>query len=242
MIWDADLYDSRHHFVTAHGNELLALLDAQPGERILDLGCGTGDHVAALRAAGVDAIGVDSSPAMIEQALTRHPGLPVSVADARDLDGGPFDGILSNAVLHWIPEAGQVAAALVRALRPGGRFVAEFGGAGNVAAIREGVAAQRTAPAAETWYFPTADEYSAVLRGAGFDVERAEIFDRPTRLDGDHGLANWVRMFGAHLLDGVPDPDDFLAELEDRLRPRLWRDGAWWADYRRLRVIARHPS
>ena len=238
MIWDADLYDGRHHFVTAHGDDLLSLLDARPGERILDLGCGTGDHVAALRAAGVDAIGVDSSAEMIERALVNHPGLPVSVGDARTLGGDGFDGVLSNAVLHWIPEAAQVSAAIARALRPGGRFAAEFGGSGNVAAIREGVAALRTDPPRGIWYFPTADEYSEVLRAAGFDVERAWMFDRPTRLDGDHGLANWVRMFGRHLLDGVPDEDAFLAELEELLRPRLWRDGAWWADYRRLRVVA----
>jgi hypothetical protein len=92
------------------------------------------------------------------------------------------------------------------------------------------------------WYFPTIGEYATVLERAGFTVSAAWLFDRPTRLDGEHGLAAWIRMFGEHLLHGLGDPDQYLAAVESALRPALWRDGNWWADYRRIRVVAIKPA
>ncbi|KUP97840.1 class I SAM-dependent methyltransferase [Thermobifida cellulosilytica] len=246
QTWDAELYDARHSFVTGYGAALLDLLDAAPGERVLDAGCGTGEHVAQLAAAGVDAVGVDASPAMVRRAAARFPGIRVSVADLRDLPfREEFDAVLSNAVLHWVPEAGRAAACLYSALRPGGRLVAEFGGAGNVSAIDTAARALRAGhglpEAASPWYFPTVAGYARVLEDAGFEVRAAWLFDRPTRLTGADGLAVWVRMFAPHLLAGVGDPDTFLAELGERLRATLYRDGSWWADYRRLRVVAVRP-
>ncbi|MBB4934572.1 trans-aconitate methyltransferase [Lipingzhangella halophila] len=248
--WDAELYDTRHSFVTGYGAELLTLLDAHPGERVLDAGCGTGEHVAELCAQGVDAVGVDASPDMVRRARERFPDLGVSVADLRDPAQTPeptgYDGVFSNAVLHWIPEAGRAAATLFAALRPGGRLVAELGGSGNIAAIdteaRRLRAGLSLADPASPWYFPTVAGYTAVLERAGFDVTGAWLFDRPTRLDGADGLRSWVRMFAGHLLAGVPDTDAFLVELDGRLRSSLYRDGAWWADYRRLRVTATRPE
>lgn len=243
QIWDAELYDTRHAFVAAHGAALLDLLAAAPGERVLDAGCGTGEHVARLAGAGVDAVGVDASPEMVRRAAARFLGLRISVADLRDLPfREEFDAVLSNAALHWVPEADRVAARLHAALRPGGRLVAEFGGAGNISAIDTAARALRAdhglPEAASPWYFPTAAEYARVLGDAGFEVRAIRLFDRPTRLTGEDGLAHWVRMFAAHLLAQVADPDAFLAELDERLRPTLYRDRSWWADYRRLRVVA----
>jgi trans-aconitate methyltransferase len=244
--WDADLYDAQHSFVSTLGNDLLDLVGAQPGERILDLGCGTGDHVVALLSTGAEAFGIDSSPEMIARAQAKHPGLPVSLADAREIDyHSGLDAILSNATLHWVPEADRAAAAITRSLRSGGRFVAEFGGAGNVGAL---VAAAESArarmgvpPARSPWYYPTIGEYATVLEAAGLQVSAAWLFDRPTRLDGEHGAANWLRMFAGHLLAGLPDPDAYLSAVEAALRPTLWRDASWWADYRRIRVVAIKP-
>ncbi|MFC7330902.1 class I SAM-dependent methyltransferase [Marinactinospora rubrisoli] len=241
--WNAELYDTRHAFVADLGTDLLDLLDARPGERVLDAGCGTGVHVNALRAAGVDAVGVDASPEMIERARARFPGIDVRIADLRTLDlPGGFDAVLSNAVLHWIPEAGRAAAAIAAALRPGGRLVAELGGAGNISTIDTGARRLRAElglpDPVSPWYFPGIADYAQVLTSAGLELTGAWLFDRPTRLTGADGLADWVRMFGAHLLDGVADTDAFLAALADRLRPACHRDGAWWADYRRLRVTA----
>ncbi|MEQ4207203.1 class I SAM-dependent methyltransferase [Actinopolymorpha sp. B9G3] len=243
MAWNADLYDAKHSFVTALGAEVVDLLAARPGEHVLDLGCGTGDHVAQLREAGVLAVGADASPAMIERAREKHPGLPVDVADARDLPyDRAFDAVLSNATLHWVQEADQAARSIARALRPRGRFVAEFGGAGNVATIVEAAEELRVdhgvGRSSCPWYFPTIGEYAAVLERSGFEVRQAWLFDRPTRLVGDDGLANWLRMFGQHLVADVSESVGFVESLVARLRPKLHRDGSWWADYRRLRIDA----
>lgn len=247
LSWDPDLYDARHAFVTGHGDALINLLDAAPGERVLDAGCGTGDHVAALTAAGVDAVGVDSSAQMAQRARSRFPGIRVVVADLRELSfRAEFDAVFSNAALHWVPEADRAASGLFAALRPGGRLVAELGGSGNIAAINTAAGAlraERGLPAADSpWFFPTIAEYARILQDAGFEVRSACLFDRPTKLATQDGLADWIRMFGAHLLAGVDDPGGFLTALSTRLRPALYRDGAWWADYRRLRVAAVKPA
>jgi trans-aconitate methyltransferase len=250
QTWDASTYDRSFGFVASYGNDLLELLAALPGERVLDLGCGTGDHVALLRSRRVVATGVDGSAEMVAQARAKYPDFPYfSVADARDLSGvaatapkDGFDAVFSNAVLHWILEPEAVAASVAALLKPGGRFVAEFGGSGNVATIIDGaqrLRAERGLPEADLpWYFPTVGAYATVLERAGLEVRSAWLFDRPTVLDGDHGLVDWCRMFGGFLLDGVDSSDEFLQALGERLRPALYRNGSWWADYRRLRVVA----
>jgi len=247
QVWNADLYDAKHAFIAAYGVDLLDLLAAKTGERVLDLGCGTGDHVHALRARGVDAVGVDASAEMIARALVKFPEATLRVADARSLGfAEEFDAVISNAVLHWVPEADAVAVSVAAALKPGGRLVAELGGAGNIATIAGGIDALRAArglpPAPPLWYFPTVGQYAAVLERAGLEVRQASLFDRPTKLDGEQGLVTWVRMFGSSLLSGVTDAPGLLAELDRRLRPSLYRDGHWFADYRRLRVVAVKPA
>ncbi len=248
-MWDAGLYDGRHAFVWENGRDLVDLLAPRPGERILDLGCGTGHLTARIARAGALVEGLDASEDMIAAARRAYPQVPFRVGDARRLDaGGPYDAVFANAVLHWIPEADRVAGEVARVLRPGGRFVAELGGQGNVAALRKGLdeAARGLglAPADPPWYFPSLAAYVGVLDRAGLDVTLAVLFDRPTPLEGDEGLRDWVRMFGRHVLAGVP-PDrhaEFLAGAEARLRPLLYRDGHWVADYRRLRVVAHKPD
>lgn len=243
MDWDATLYDSKHSFVAAFGAGVLELLDAQPGERVLDVGCGTGDHVAELRENGVIAAGIDASAEMIQRATDKFPGLPVTVGDVRALGiANTFDSVFSNATLHWVLDAREAATEIARVLRPGGRFVAEFGGSGNIATIEAAALAVRKElglpPTPRIWYFPTIGEYSTVLEQAGFEVNAAWLFDRPTRLDGADGMANWLRGFGSHLLDGLDLHGLDEASVAERVRPSLWHDGAWWADYRRLRITA----
>ena len=247
QTWDAALYDRHHGFVASYGQDLLELLAALPGERVLDLGCGTGDHVALLRSRRVVADGVDASAEMIARAEAKYPDFPYfSVADARELAvEDRYDAVFSNAVLHWVPEPERVAASVARALRPGGRFVAEFGGSGNVGTIiRAGqeVRAEAGLPAAPLpWYYPTVGEYATVVENVVLEVRSAWLFDRPTVLDGTAGLENWVRMFASFLVEGV-DEGKFFAALEERVRGALWRNGAWWADYRRLRLVAVKPG
>jgi trans-aconitate methyltransferase len=252
--WDAERYDRDFSFVAAYGETILGWLDAQPGERILDLGCGTGDLTTRLVQVGAEVVGLDADPAMARAFEHRLPGVPVVVADAQQpwptappFDR-PFDAIFSNAALHWMPDAHAVARSMAAALRPGGRLAAELGGVGNVATIHACVleAADRLGLPQPTWlrYFPTPGAYAAVLERAGFEVRQIELADRPTRLAGPDGLADWLLLFGEGALAHLSDEQRsaLVAEVVAIARPQLWQDGSWWADYRRLRVLAVHPA
>lgn len=245
--WNANLYDTRHAFVWEKARGVVDLLAAKAGERILDLGCGTGTLSAELAATGVTVIGIDRSPEMIAEARRKFPHLQFQVGDARSLQfDEQFDAVFSNAVLHWIPEAEEVIAGVVRALRPGGRFVAEFGGKGNVAEVVKSLEQALTALGiahlgANPWYYPGIAEYSSLLEKHGLEVREASLFDRPTELDdGESGLANWVAMFCGAFLDRVAphQREDFLRAVETAARPALWRHNHWELDYRRLRIAA----
>jgi SAM-dependent methyltransferase len=245
--WDAGLYDDRHSFVWKLAIGVLELLNAQPGERILDLGCGTGHLTAKIAETGAHAVGVDRSPEMIRQAKEKYPSLKFEVMDAREiaLDGN-FDAVFSNATLHWIKEPERVIAGIEKALRPGGRFVAEFGGRGNTGQLLKAIgdAWQKlgiAGPVPQPWYYPTLAEYASALEQQGFEVTHATLFDRPTPLDdGTRGLRNWLNMFGGAFVAGLPAAtrENLLAEIERELRPKLFQDDHWVMDYRRLRVVA----
>lgn len=245
--WSADLYDAKHSFVWEKGRDLLQWLVPERGERILDLGCGTGQLTSEIALSGAEVLGIDRSPDMIAEARRKFPTLRFEVADARHLSfTNEFDAVFSNAALHWIPEAASVAARIARSLKPGGRFVAEFGGSGNVrrvvAALEKsllsfGVPAEGVNP----WYYPSIAEYSALLEKHGIEVCRALLFDRPTKLeDGERGLAIWVQMFCGSYLQRVPETkrEDYLLTVEEAARPNLWKSDHWELDYRRLRVAA----
>ncbi len=240
--WDAHGYATHAGFVPALGDTVLALLQPRPGERILDLGCGDGVLSARLVAAGARVVGVDASPELVDAARAR--GVDAYVADghALDFDGG-FDAVFSNAALHWMRAPDAVLHGVHRALRPGGRFVAEMGGHGNVAAIVTAIrAAMRLhgLPASPfAWFFPTAAEYAHRLERHGFRVEAMALAPRPTPLPT--GLPGWLRTFANPFLAGH---DDAVAErvrdtAVELLAPAL-RDasGHWTADYVRLRFHA----
>jgi trans-aconitate methyltransferase len=239
--WDTRAYDRDFAFVSAYGAELLDWLDAQAGETILDLGCGTGELAATIAETGATVIGIDFDPAMIEAARQRLPDADLRVADAHDFTvERPVDAVFSNAALHWMPSSVEVLGCVSDALRDGGRFVAEMGATGNVAAVTGAVdQACREAglPARHwPWVFPSPAQYAAMLEDAGFEMRELDFRDRPTRLAGVDGLAGWLQMFAGGVLADVPS--DVLARAADVARPELWRDDAWWADYRRLRFRA----
>ena len=243
--WDARLYDDRHAFVWRSAASLVELLAPQRDERILDLGCGTGHLTAQLAAAGAEAVGIDASAAMIEEARHSHPGVQFVVADARDFrTDKPFDAVFSNAALHWVRPPEAAVRTIHDALRPGGRFVAEFGGRGNVervvAALRRLQSEYFPNAALPYWYFPSVAEYAALLEAAGLETREARLFDRPTPLEGPDGLRSWVRMFATDAVAAVaPNREaEFFARLEDDVRDELFRDAGWFADYRRLRITA----
>src|SRR5262249_46008512 len=148
-----------------------------------------------------------------------------------------FDAVFSNAALHWVKPPEAVIACVRRALKPGGRFVAEFGGKGNVqaiaAALTEAARAVGVEPPENPWYFPGIGEYPSLLEAAGLEVTFALLFDRPTVLEGEPGLRRWVEMFASWALSAVPAArrEEFFRRVEERLRPTLYQDGTWYADY-----------
>ncbi len=248
--WNPDLYQQQHSFVWQLSADLVAVLNPQPGEHIVDLGCGTGQLTAAIAAQAATVIGLDADPAMIAEAQQNFPHLTFQVADARTFTvPQAVDAVFSNAALHWIPAAATVAAQIGQALKPGGRLVAEFGGQGNVGTIRAAIAQARQdlgfgPSAAFAWYFPSIGEYAQVLESQGFEVRYATLYDRPTPLATEQGMRDWLRMFASRFwMDlTVEQQAELLTAIEAATRSTLYRDGQWWADYRRLRVVAVKPA
>ena len=244
--WNASLYDTTFAFVSTYGEDLITWLNPQPGESILDLGCGTGQLAHTIAATGAHVTGIDSSPAMIETAKKTFPDGDFRVADATNFSfPNQFDAVFSNATLHWIPDAERVIQNIVASLKPGGRFVAEFGGKGNVAhivnAIQDAIEETLHISVLSDWYFPSIGEYTPLLEKHGLAVDTALLFDRPTPLaDGEHGLRRWIEMFAAAFFRTVPPETQplILEKIEQQLRPALYQQGQWFADYRRLRILA----
>jgi len=243
--WDAELYEARHAFVWQFGESLVELLAPAVGEHILDLGCGPGQLTAKIAERGASVLGLDAAPEMIGQARQNYPHLHFVLQNATTMDFvSEFDAIFSNAALHWMLDASAVARCMHRALRKGGRLVAEFGGKGNICEIEQAVDNVRTKYLAgdgpSRRYYPSVGEYSTVLETQGFEVRFAHLFDRPTPLEGEKGMQDWIEQFSAFHFDSLPPAVRKQAILEtvELLRPTQYREGRWYADYRRLRIIA----
>ena len=245
--WDPERYRRWAPYVPELGRGVLDLLDLRPGERVLDLGCGDGELTAQIATRGCRVLGVDRSTDFV--AAARQRGLSALQADARHLAGpelaaGSFDAVFSNAVLHWIPDAAAVLAGVRRLLRPGGRFAGEFGGAGNIATVRDALheALRRRgidAAARDPWYFPTDGEYRRLLEAHGFEIAEIRLFPRPTPVPGT--LTEWLHTFAASFLDPLDSATrrQVEAEVSAATAPALrGTDGAWTVDYVRLRFRA----
>ncbi len=244
QTWLTERYDRNARFVSDLGAQVLELLAPAPGERILDLGCGDGVLTKRIAQAGADVLGVDMADELLASA--REAGLEVRKMDGQALAfETEFDAVFSNAALHWMRDADAVISGVARALNPGGRFVAEFGGFGNVAAIITALLAAlarrgHDGAARICWIFPTPEDYAARLEAQGFAVEHIELIPRPTALPTD--MRGWLETFGENFVAMLP-ADERGAVLDDAvalLRPSLCTpDGRWSADYVRLRFKAR---
>lgn len=245
--WHAESYARNARFVADLAAPVVALLAPKPGEDILDLGCGDGVLSLRIAESGARVTGIDPSPSLV--AAAQAAGLDAVLGDGAALPyARRFDAVFSNAVLHWITDPDAVIASVARALRPGGRFVGEFGGHGNVAAII--VALRATArkyhldeSQVAPWFYPTPEEYAARLKRGGFHVDAIELIPRPTALPT--GIAGWLETFRAPFFRLLPDDrrEAIRQEIIDLLAPSL-RDqvGNWTADYVRLRFAAHMPG
>ncbi len=248
LTWNSDLYDNKHDFVSQYGHDLIQILNPAKNERILDLGCGTGQLASEISELAGEVVGMDYSTDMIQTARENYPHIDFRVMDAADFSfPEPFDAIFSNAALHWVKDYNGAARSMYDNLKPGGRLVLEMGGQGNVATIAhtlQQVMAEHGYTPQSTyfpWYFPTIGEYASVLEAAGFRVIYAHHYDRPTELkDSDAGIIDWLEMFAEGFFADVSlnARIDFMHEVQEQVRPTLFRDGKWYADYKRLRVVA----
>lgn len=239
--WDAKSYSDRCHFVAHHGERILSSLMVKPGDRILDLGCGTGELSLKLIGKGATVVGIDESPAMVS--VAKEHGIDARVMNGMALEfDTEFDAVFSNAAMHWMTDPDAVLKGVARALKPRGQFVAEMGGHGNVAAIHGVMRAclhARGCKIPEPWYFPTRESYAEKLVSHRFQIDSIDLVPRPTPI---HTLLDeWLKILAKPFLLNVPDNErtDFLEDVTQSLAPVLQtQNGDWILDYVRLRFRA----
>jgi ubiquinone/menaquinone biosynthesis C-methylase UbiE len=250
-VWKTELYDNKLGYVSELGKGVVELLNHQKGEKILDLGCGTGDLAYEISKTGANETGMDLSREMIGKAREKYPEIHFFIGNAENFQfEESFDAVFSNAALHWMKNAKQVLKCVWNVLNKGGRFVAEFGGQGNVEtvikAISEvlyedyGIDASRLNP----WFFPSIAEYSTLLEQQGFRVTYALHFDRPTKMeDGENGLNHWLTGLADDFFKGFSEKERnrVFEKIAAKAKKELFHDGSWYLDYKRLRIMAIKP-
>ncbi|KAI8329476.1 S-adenosyl-L-methionine-dependent methyltransferase [Chlamydoabsidia padenii] len=253
--WSADDYNTNAAFVPVLGATILELLNAQPHERILDLGCGSGELTNDLAGQCAEVVGIDASASMIKKAnqIRQHDNATYYVVDGQKVSSWltrdqipPFDAVFSNAALHWMKDDPVgVIKGMHNALKPQGRVVVEFGGFMNVGGLhsaliqaldRRGLNGKSYSP----WFFPSDEHYKHLLEQNGFKVQSIALVPRPTRLTTD--IEGWIRTFGFTFLEALPtdeDREEAINEIVENLRPAYQReDGSWYLMYNRLRAVA----
>lgn len=248
--WNATLYDNKHKFVSNFGEDLVSFLNPQKGEHILDVGCGTGDLAHDISKSGATVTGIDAAHSMIEAAKEKYPDIHFSVQDGEQFSFDPqFHAVFSNAAIHWMKNQQKVVQNCYDVLLPSGRFVAELGGANNIQSIVDAIkeASNRLSIQYDAtlfpWVFPTKEEMAEHLINVGFNVKTIEHYERPTPLVGEDGIRNWLEMFSNNMFKNLTNDEKeaIYSECERILRPQLYKENGWVADYWRLRFIAKKP-
>ncbi|HVC46656.1 MAG TPA: methyltransferase domain-containing protein [Terracidiphilus sp.] len=245
QTWDAKAYGEYGAFVHGLAGGVLEWLAVRAGEEVLDLGCGDGQLTNRIAAAGARVRGVDASPAMADAARARGVAVDVANAELLPYPEASFDAVFSNAALHWVQDQDAMMREVRRVLRPGGRFVAEMGGQGNIAAIRVALTAVLERHGAGNLEegvncYPTPSGYTRRLAGHGLRVDRMVLIPRPTPL-GEGGMDAWLRTFRRGVLEAAPaaQREAIVRETVELLKPALCdEEGNWVADYVRLRFAA----
>ena len=241
--WHATEYVKHASFVPKMANEVVGLLNPKEGEAILDIGCGDGELTQILKDKGCSVIGIDSSPSMIDMAKKR--GIESYAIDAHNIPYEyKFDAVFSNAALHWLTQPEKVIKRAYVALKNNGRFVAEFGGKGNIAALLKAMqeAFEEYTEFGEfhmPWFFPSAEEYNGLLVQAGFHVKYIELIARPTPLNS--GVEKWLQIFTEGITRHLNQEQKsvFMHSVKDKLHSELYTEqNGWVADYVRLRFEA----
>eukprot|EP01134_Creolimax_fragrantissima_P001825 CFRG1825T1 len=249
MLTSKKNFDSAEHyvrvagFVSDLGMPVLDVLQAKPGEKILDLGAGAGDLALKIRDMGCDVVGVDKSQAMVDN--MRKAGLTAEVMDAENITfENRFDAVFSNATLHWCKNQEKVVAGVRKALVKGGRFVSEQGGFGNIETIRQSIHSTLQHRGVDPepldpWNFMSVARMKSLLEKNGFEVHYIELIPRPTRLTTN--VRDWVNLFGNTYLQDMSDEDRnaVLDEVQSKCGS-LWDEAlqCYFADYVRLRYSA----
>ena len=246
--WNATSYACTAAPVEAFGHRLLDRLDLHGDETVLDAGCGTGGVTAELVARLPDGrvIGVDGSRSMIDRARERlGTRAELRVGDLLELElDEPVDVVFSSATFHWIADHDRLFARLFAALEPGGRLLAQCGGAGNIATVVAALDAVTAEPAfAEhfagwpgPWNYASAEETLARLERAGFADAQAGLHDEPVQPEDPHEYFETI-MLGSHL-ERLPEArrgpfiERVLAELGEPVT----------VEYVRLTMSARRPE
>ncbi len=246
--WNIELYNEKHGFVYEYGKDLVKLLKPGEDELILDLGCGTGQLTNEISESGATVIGMDASENMINAAKEKYSNIDFYVKEAANFQfEEPFDAIFSNAALHWVLESEKAVISMFDNLKNRGRLVLEFGGKGNVKIIIDAVdkilkeSGYPEKAEIKNWYFPTISEYTTLLESNGFEVELAQLYERPTELtDSENGIKEWLLMFGTVVFKdlNVEVRDQIIDKIQEEVKGRCFINGKWFADYMRIRILA----
>lgn len=244
--WDAEKYAEDFQFVHKYGEDVLSLLNIKKGDSVVDLGCGNGRLSVKLKEMGADVVGIDGSEEMLAIAEDNYNDINFLLADAVNFQlDKKADAIFSNAVFHWIDENNQqkLLNNISRNLKKGGQLVCEFGGKGCAETIHlelEKIFSSKGLTYRRFFYFPTIGEYAPIIEKSGMQVKYAVLFDRPTKLQGENGLADWINMFDTVPFEGIAEnlKNEIIEEAVENLREKLYINGEWYADYVRIRFKA----